>query len=122
MAIQVFGEAQIAKDEGGVQLSGDAFNFIGAAVSAVRNATTNVVDVTISALASPASYTENFTGAGPFVLARTPASSTAVELKVNGHGQINGTDFTVSGTTVTWAVGADFTLAAGDEIEIQYTA
>lgn len=54
-----------------------------------------------------------------FSLSDTPVDPDDVELTVNGIEYANGSDFSVSGTTVTW-LDVLFTLSAGDCIIIDY--
>jgi len=52
-------------------------------------------------------------------LSQIPQSGSAVEMFVNGLKQTYGIDYSVSGTTVTWA-NADFTLISTDIVEFWY--
>jgi hypothetical protein len=58
-------------------------------------------------------------GQTAFTLTNAATFDGTVELSVNGQGQQNGVDFTVSGTSVTWASG-DFALATTDIVTTSY--
>lgn len=53
-----------------------------------------------------------------FSLSKTPVDPSDVKMKVNGIDYENGTDFTVSGTSVTWT--DPFVLSAGDSVQFAY--
>lgn len=54
-----------------------------------------------------------------FTLSRTPKDDNDVSLIINGISYINGTDFTVSSTTLTW-VSTDFSLETTDKLTADY--
>ena len=75
---------------------------------------------------SPASHlhiVENLTitsnGQTGFALAQTPKDVNDVTVKVNGLSYAITTDYTISGTTLTW-LDTDFTLATTDVLTVEY--
>jgi hypothetical protein len=77
----------------------------------------NPLEVELRTISAPEDAAKQLT------LTSTPLDGAKVILAIQGApSQINGLDFSVTGTTLSWSgLGLDGILAAGDEIYIQYS-
>jgi len=75
-----------------------------------------------SAGSGAAWYQDEFTpsnGQVTFILSQAPVDTISVEFYVNGVLVDDVTDFTISGTTVTW-LDTEYTMATTDKVIIRY--
>lgn len=101
-------------------------NFIGPGVTATSSATPDRVDITVTATGGGGdtvfqiqeSLAVTVNGQTAFTLSQTPQDDSAVEMYVNGFKQEFGTDYTVSGTSVTFT--GSLVLLTSDDVEFWY--
>lgn len=102
-------------DEDGLQITGDEEIEKATNVATLRNSGSGGVGAIAKRVIQ-----ESFTASGgevSFTLTNTPLYENGVIMFVNGNNQVYGTDYTASGTTVTWS---GFTLESGDQINFSY--